>query len=94
MTTQELEQAILELIRTIYCKEYIGRLQVIELFNYDKEHLGYLLKLGLNKDEKPLTIAWEGAEDKYLVFLEKELKRLNLSHTKYFTAIQLYRNDE
>lgn len=94
MTTKELEQAILELISTIYCKEYIGRIAVIETFTDDKEHLGYLLKLGLNKDEKPLAIAWEGSKEDYLPFIKEELKRLGLDLTKYFTAIQLYKGDE
>lgn len=90
---KELEQAILELIRRIYCKEYIGRIKVIETFD-NNEHLGYRLELGLNKDERPLSIAFEGSEKEFLSFIEKELKTRNLDAVEYFTAIQLYNTDE
>ena len=61
MTQKDLEQVILELIRTLYCKEYTGRIKVIETFDGDS-HLGYIVKLGLNKDERPLSIACECSE--------------------------------
>ena len=93
MTTKELEQAILELIRNIYCKEYIGRIKVIETID-NGDHLGYRLELGLNKDERPLSIAGEGSDNEFLQFIEKELRNRGLDSIEYFTAIQLYNTDE
>lgn len=93
MTTKELEQVILELIRTTYCKEYTGRIKVIETFD-GGNHLGYRLELGLNKDERPLSIAGEGSDKEFLSFIERELKDRSLDRTEYFTAIQIYNTDE
>lgn len=93
MTQKDLEQVILELIRTLYCKEYTGRIKVIETFDGDS-HLGYIIKLGLNKDERPLSIACECSEQEFPSFVKKELLDRHLELTEYFTAIQLYRANE
>ena len=93
MTQKDLEQVILELIRTLYCKEYTGRIKVIETFDGDS-HLGYIIKLGLNKDERPLSIACECSEQELPSFVKKELLDRHLELTEYFTAIQLYRANE
>lgn len=95
MILTELEQAIRDMLRCIYNKEYIGRLKVEETFNTfpgeDPIHLGYILKLGLNKDEKPLDISYEcNTSEEFLCHVEKELKDRSLTRTRYMTAIQLY----
>lgn len=94
MTTQELEQAILDMIRELYCKEYTGRLDVKETFytfpGEEPEHLGYKVEIGLNKDEKPLSIACDGSDKEFLQFIRQELMERSLDRTSYFTAIQLY----
>ena len=48
------------------------------------------MDLGLNKDEKPLSIACDGTAEEFIEFIENELKSRSLTRTKYFTAIQLY----
>ena len=48
------------------------------------------MDLGLNKDEKPLSIAYDGTAEEFIKFIEKELRERSLVRTKYFTAIQLY----
>lgn len=95
MTKKELEQAILELICRIYCKKYIGRLKVEDIFSsfpYEVKHIGYTLKMDLNKDEAPYVLSKEGDEKDFLEFIEKELRNASLVSTDYFTAIQLYNN--
>lgn len=92
-TPKDLELAILDMLREDYCSEYIGRIKVIETFSLGK-HLGYVLKLGLNKDEKPLAIAMEGSDDEFLKFVHKELCKRKLNKVEYYTAIQIYRRNE
>lgn len=89
MTTQDIEQAIRDLIKSLYCVEYQGVLRVYET-TYKFPGAGYRMDLGLNKDEKPLSIACDGTAEEFLKFIEKELKERSLVRTKYFTAIQLY----
>lgn len=76
----------------------MGLIKVRETFSSfpleQQTHLGYELDLGLNKDERPLSIAAEGSADDFLKTIEKELKERSLDRTKYFTAIQLYDADE
>lgn len=94
MTIHDIEQAIRDLIKNLYCKEYQGVLKVHETTykfpGEPPEHVGYRLDLGLNKDEKPLSIACDGTAEEFLKFIENELKERSLIRTKYFTAIQLY----
>lgn len=94
MTTKELEQAILDLFIKLYCKQYIGLLKVSEILNNKDYVIGYKVDIGLNKDEKPLSIAYEGSDLEFLSFIEKELKKRDLSRVEYFTAIQIYKEDE
>lgn len=97
MTIQNIELAIRDLIRTLYCVEYIGSLKVNETVSTFPgelpEHIGYRVDIGLNKDEKPLSIAGDGTSDDFLKLVERELKERSLTRTKYFTAIQLYNNE-
>ncbi len=98
MTLQELEQAIRDMFIELYCKEYTGRLKVSETFNTfpgeEPTHLGYLMELGLNKDEKPICISKECTAEEFLEFIRQELKDRSFQRIKYFTAIQLYNEKE
>lgn len=94
MTTQDIEQAIRDLIKELYCAEYQGVLKVrettYEFPGEEPEHIGYRVDIGLNKDEKPLSIACQGSAEEFIQFIKKELMERSLIRTKYFTAIQLY----
>ena len=74
MTTQDIEQAIRDLIKSLYCVEYQGVLRVYETTykfpGEEPEHVGYRMDLGLNKDEKPLSIACDGTAEEFLKFIE------------------------
>jgi hypothetical protein len=98
MTVQELEQAIQDMFTELYCKEYTGRLSVKETFSTfpgeEPTHLGYIVKIGLNKDEKPIEISKEGTDEEFLSFIKQELKDRSFQRTKYFTAIQIYNDEE
>lgn len=90
-TLVDLEQAVLNLICNTYCKEYIGKLEVIETLSSNNEHLGYMLKLGLNNNDKPFTISCEGDSEQFIKFIEKELRRSNFHGVDFFKGIKYER---
>ena len=97
-TVRELEQAIRDIITNLYCVTYTGKLNVVETFDNSFPgdapiHLGYIVKIGLNKDERPIELAMEGSDVSLLSYIKKELKERSFHRTKYFTAIQLYEKE-
>lgn len=84
MTLTDLEVAILGFMRKIYCKEYIGKINVSKL----PEDVGYKLTLGLNNNEKPLVIAIEGSEQDLLKSIYEELRFRNLVEVEYFEGYE------
>lgn len=99
MSTKEIEQAILDMFKKIYCAEYTGKIDVIPLYESftfpgdQPKVCGYTLRLGLNREERPLNIACDGTPEQFLKYVEKELHERNLVRTDYFTAIQFYPED-
>lgn len=85
MTTQELEQAILESFITINKVKYIGRIKVIE----HKDHDGYTLVLGLNNNEKELTMSCDGTAEQFLSFIRKEIRERQLCRVDYYSGYQV-----
>lgn len=75
MTTTELDQVIHDYILDIYHKQYIGKLEITKL-----NPVGYSIKFGLDRPNKPMTIYAELEDDKFLKFLKQELRnrRFNL----------------
>lgn len=87
LTKDELKQAILTIIYNLgYC--YLGKIDIVETFSNNK-HLGYILKLGLNVEDKPFTIACEGNINTFLKFVEEELRKSSLHSISYFKGIQI-----
>ena len=80
MTTQEIEQAILEAVQDIYHKKYVGRLQVKPLSK------GYQLIMWFNKPEAPITISAEYSSTDFIKFIRKELRERHFELVKYFTG--------
>ena len=74
MTTQELEQVILDNIKEIYHKKYIGKIFITHL------PVGYSIRLGMNNEYCPITIYAELEDEAFLKFLKQELRdrRFNL----------------
>ena len=82
MTTEELEQVILDLIKEVYCVKYIAKLKVKELKGENKV-IGYHLELGMNNVDKPITINKEGTIEDFLKCIREELRLRHLHYTTY-----------
>ena len=80
MTTQDIEQVILEAVQDIYHKKYVGRLEVKQLNN------GYQLLMWFNKPEAPISISAECSENDFIKFIKKELRERHFELVKYFTG--------
>lgn len=72
---------ILDLIKELYCKEYIGKIEV------EKLHVGYAVKFWLDKNT-PTTISAEiENEEDFLQFMRQELKNRYWHHNTYYHII-------
>lgn len=72
---------ILDLIKELYCKEYIGKIEV------EKLHVGYAVKFWLDKNT-PTTISAEiENEEDFLQFMRQELKNRYWHHNTYYRII-------
>ena len=80
MTTQDIEQAILEAVQDIYHKKYIGRLEVRQLSK------GFQLLMWFNKPEAPITISAECSAQNFIKFIKKELRERHFEIVQYFTG--------
>ena len=80
------------IINRIYCCEYIGRLEVTELCNFDGQRRGWLLILGLHSDERPLQIAFDGSDVDFLYRIHNTLHKDRLHHTEYFNGYKIVRD--
>lgn len=85
----ETEQAILESIRNTYCVDYTGTLDVEEL-----KPIGYKVRLGIQNDERPLTIMAELPLDKFLKFFVQELRDRHLNDVHYYTGYRVPPDDQ
>ena len=85
----EIEQAILESIRNVYCVEYTGTLDVEEL-----EPVGYKVRLGIQNADKPITIMAELPLQKFLKFFVQELRDRHLNDTHYYTGYRVPPDDQ
>lgn len=89
MTHQELEAAVLEIIEKAYCAKYVGKIKIEDILDCNKNTVGYKLILGLNNDERPLTIQMEGNTDQFLKYVEKDLRKRHLHYTSFYTGYQV-----
>lgn len=75
-----LENKILLLIENIYNCIFKGKV-IVSLDNGT-----YTLQLILNSAYAPIYISFEGTEEEFLKFLEKDLKRRRLDVTEYYSG--------
>lgn len=92
MKTQ-LEEEVRAVINETYQAEYVGTLNVTPITDGETQ-TGYLLRLGMNIDERPLFIAFEGSKDEFIKYLKQELRIRRLSETCFYYGEKLYRNYE
>lgn len=90
MRTQ-LEEEVRTVIKDIYQAEYVGTLNLTVM---EGDQPVYILRLGMNKDERPLFIAFEGNKDEFIKYLKQELRARRLSETHFYYGEKLYRNHE
>ncbi len=75
------EHRIRELINHITNSEYISPLDV------SYENGMYTLRLGLNcRDATPISLSYQGDEEGFIMFLEKEFKKRKLQNISYTTG--------
>lgn len=87
--TQELTaEQVRSLIEHIYCKKYIGKLDLKPLTNLKGEVYGYWLSLGLGCDERPLQIAFDGTAREFLQRLEKRLRYDHIADTEFSYGVK------
>ena len=84
MTLTELKQVILDYIRDIYKREYVGGLDIKQL-----EPTGYKVSFYLNRGEYPLSIITDLPEKEFIPFIKEELRSRKLHKTKYFSATKV-----
>lgn len=84
-TDGKLRNEILALIQKIYCAKYIGTLEVYRIIP-----LGVIVCFGLNCNEKPIYIAAELPDDKFLKYMEKEIRSRRFDFVKYFLGYKEY----
>lgn len=84
MTLTELKQVILDYIRELYEREYVGGLDIEYL-----DPTGYKVSFYLNRGEYPLSIITDLSEEEFLPFIKEELRSRKLHKTKYFSATKL-----
>lgn len=85
MTEDEMKKAILCLIRKVYCKEYIGTLRLWKI-----NPNGWVVRLGMNNDDKPIVISAELPDEKFLRYFEQELRDRNWDCSKWFIGVKSY----
>ena len=80
---QDIEQAILEIFKEEYNKEYVGTIEVTTL-----DPIGYNVRLGLGNTDKPMFISAELDKDSFLKYFREEVRNRNLDTIKWFTGYQ------
>lgn len=83
------EEQVRQLIERIYCYKYVGRIRITELHTAEGGLRGYLIDFGLNRDERPLSIAIDGTAEDCLKYLEKDLRQRRLHYDKYYFGEKL-----
>jgi hypothetical protein len=78
-----LEDRIQQTIDGAMCTQYIGGF-TLEI----EDDTLWTLRLNLNQSEAPLSLSYEGDEDGFFRFLEKELRSRQLDRVKYYSGEQ------
>ena len=92
--TLGLQQAVLQLIEKIYCKKYIGRLEVIHNEGDASNPSEYVLHMYPHMQLRaPLCMAFQcDTDEEFLSYVEQELKDRNLIRSDFY-KIELHGNN-
>lgn len=84
-----LECRVRKLINQVTKSEYISPLKITH-----KDGI-YTLRLGLNcKDAAPISLGYQGDEEGFLKFLEKEFRKRRLQDISYTTGVLINDNSD
>lgn len=90
MSTIITEQVIREIVNKTSGCEYTGEIKVISLSKFDDNEnkiiYGTEVILGLNNNDKPISIAADLLSDDFLIFFEKEMYEKGLNLVSYYTG--------
>lgn len=90
MSTTITEQVIREIVNKTSACEYTGEIKVINLSKFDnngnKIVYGTEIILGLNNNDKPISIAADLLNNDFLIFFEKEMYEKGLNLVSYYTG--------
>lgn len=84
MTHLELKQVILDYIRELYKREFIGQILIEDL-----NPVGYKVSFNFDKSENPLVIIADLPDKKFLSYIKEEIRKSKFHRTKYFGATKL-----
>ena len=84
MTHTELKQVILDYIRDLYKREYVGGLKIEDL-----DPVGYKVSFNLNRSENPLVIIADLPDSEFLPFIREEIRKMKMHKTKYYSCYKL-----
>lgn len=81
-----LQQAVLDLIKKIYCVEYNHRLEVFKMEGTDNEPTTYILHMYIHTQRnQPMVISYQcETDEEFLSFVERELKLRNLIRSDFY----------
>lgn len=84
----DMELAILDLIKEVYHKEYVGGLKVTKKDN------GYILRLFMGRpDTMPILIGADLSAEDFLKYVRKELLSRQLIKNHFYTGVKIYPED-
>lgn len=78
------------LIEHIYCRKYVGTIELKKLVDAQDKPYGYMLSLGLGCSDRPLQIAFDGTPAQFLKLLEKRLRQDHIADTEFSYGIKGY----
>lgn len=93
MENSGLQQAVLDIIKKVYCRDYNHRLEVIHHEAEGSNPSEYVLHMYIHTQRlAPLCIACQcDTDEEFLQYVEDELKRRNLIRSDFY-KIELHGN--
>lgn len=81
----KLEQVIHDTIKEVYKKQFTGHLKVDEL-----EPEGYRVRMYIQNDCYPVSVAAQLPWEKFIKFFKQELRTMHWNHSHWYTGVQSF----